>query len=227
MKGFSDYGKRIGRPLNILVGKRFGMLHVEKCLEESQGDLNDRGLFLCVCDCGKTKEVSGKCLQQKRGTRSCGCLMSIVKTGANYKLRIDGESVIINKQYHIHINNALDRGCKPLLKEDWLNIVKNPCHYCGEIDTRTVPSCYTSHIRYRNFTEEELSKYIAKINGIDRVDNSIDYSLENSVSCCKQCNIMKLTYSQEDFFNKIQLIYNKHFSNTEYSNIPLELFLID
>lgn len=50
------------------------------------------------------------------------------------------------------------------------------------------------------------SKYI--YNGIDRIDNSKGYTKENSITACKQCNISKSTYSQQDFINWINNCYN-------------------
>ena len=48
-------------------------------------------------------------------------------------------------------------------------------------------------------------------NGIDRVDNSIGYKIENCVPCCKDCNKMKLTFSVDNFLLHIQKII-KHCS---------------
>ncbi len=38
--------------------------------------------------------------------------------------------------------------------------------------------------------------------GLDRVDNSIGYSVSNIVSCCSECNRMKGIYSQKDFIDR-------------------------
>jgi hypothetical protein len=46
--------------------------------------------------------------------------------------------------------------------------------------------------------------------GIDRVDNTEGYTTENVVSCCKQCNYAKQSFSQEDFLNMVKRIYEKH-----------------
>lgn len=45
------------------------------------------------------------------------------------------------------------------------------------------------------------------LNGIDRLDSNIGYNIENCVTCCKQCNIMKNVWSEKDFLNKIKEIY--------------------
>ncbi len=42
--------------------------------------------------------------------------------------------------------------------------------------------------------------------GIDRIDNSKGYTLENITSCCKYCNYMKKDYSVEDFINQCKKI---------------------
>lgn len=44
--------------------------------------------------------------------------------------------------------------------------------------------------------------------GIDRVDNSIGYIKENSVSCCEKCNRMKWKWSKQEFINHISKIYH-------------------
>lgn len=59
---------------------------------------------------------------------------------------------------------------------------KQPCYYC---------------------------KNIPETIGIDRINSSEGYSLGNIIPCCKQCNQMKLNYSQEDFVAKcIQISKN-------------------
>lgn len=58
-----------GKPVVDLVGKKFGRLLVSR---ESGRDKSGQVKWLCVCDCGKEKEVLG--INIKRGlTTSCGC----------------------------------------------------------------------------------------------------------------------------------------------------------
>lgn len=68
--------------------------------------------------------------------------------------------------------------------EEFSKIVINPCIYCGENELRR---------------------------GIDRVDNLIGYTKENSVACCKICNYMKNKYTKQDFLFHIKRIYQKQF----------------
>ena len=66
--------------------------------------------------------------------------------------------------------------------EEFINIISNPCVYCGEDEKRI---------------------------GIDRVNNKIGYTLENSVPCCATCNMMKRIMTVEEFLKHIEKIY-KH-----------------
>lgn len=66
-------------------------------------------------------------------------------------------------------------------KEQALNLVKSPCNYCN---------------------------YYNGLNGIDRLDSNEGYIIENVVSCCKYCNIMKHTYSISTFENIIKHLYD-------------------
>lgn len=56
--------------------------------------------------------------------------------------------------------------------DDYINKYWNkPCYYCGD----------------------------KTINGLDRVDNKLGYTNDNSVSCCPTCNRMKLTMKSKSF----------------------------
>lgn len=50
-------------------------------------------------------------------------------------------------------------------------------------------------------------KHNEYLNGLDRVDNSIGYIDNNTVSCCIDCNMMKCTYNINVFINHIRKIY--------------------
>lgn len=43
-------------------------------------------------------------------------------------------------------------------------------------------------------------------NGIDRVDNDSDYSLQNLVPCCKMCNFMKGSMGKQQFLQHVNAI---------------------
>ena len=64
--------------VNDLTNKRFGKLLVIKRVENNK---EGRARWLCKCDCGKPKIITGKRLNAKKDpTRSCGCLASEMRT---------------------------------------------------------------------------------------------------------------------------------------------------
>lgn len=69
-----------------------------------------------------------------------------------------------------------------LTKEEFKSIIAPPCFYCGK----------------RNGDGHQ--------NGIDRKDNSVGYTVENCVSCCRPCNFMKRNRTVQEFIDQCQKI---------------------
>jgi hypothetical protein len=76
-------------------------------------------------------------------------------------------------------NAKIDGRQFDLTMEQFNSFWQKDCHYCG--------------------------RQIEKI-GLDRVDNSRGYVMDNIVSCCKVCNTMKMNYTLEQFLNHIRAI---------------------
>jgi hypothetical protein len=79
-----------------------------------------------------------------------------------------------------------------LSKEQFDDIIKNECYICGKPNT-------DNHQ-----------------NGIDRVSNETGYTLENSKSCCGECNYIKKDLDLNDMLNKLYEIYN----NCQLEKLP-------
>jgi hypothetical protein len=85
-----------------------------------------------------------------------------------------------------HFNCYLAR-CKKkeigfsLSYDEFESLIQKPCVYCGEISSR---------------------------GGVDRVDSSVGYIVENCVPCCEICNTMKMDMALSDFLIKIEKIYH-------------------
>lgn len=62
-----------------IAGQRFGRL---VAIERTRG--RTAGLWLCECDCGRSKAIAGSALTMGR-TKSCGCLHRERAAGLNYK----------------------------------------------------------------------------------------------------------------------------------------------
>lgn len=62
-------------------------------------------------------------------------------------------------------------------------------------------------------------------NGIDRMDSTKGYLLDNVNSCCGECNYMKKNYELDDIMNKFMLIYIKHENDAEEDELVNSIVL--
>ena len=86
------------------------------------------------------------------------------------------------EKYKGYLNRANRKGLVFTLTVDQFQLLSSgTCIYCGEPAT-----------------------------GIDRHDNSVCYTIENSRPCCGNCNWMKGTQTHEQFINRCKTIATKH-----------------
>jgi len=95
----------------------------------------------------------------------------------------------IAKKYHCHFESV------------WSLLKRNNVTLRKKIRRQT--------IKPKNYGKKSDKYY----NGIDRIDNTKDYTLDNCVPCCKNCNYAKRTLTQHDFYKLIQSIYNYRVKN--------------
>lgn len=170
-----------------LSGLVFGKLTVLKraCTN------HNRAWFTCKCECGSVVDIDSQSL--KRGlTKSCGCYRK--------EFRQNGYDPVINDLYSVYKRDATKKQRDfSLTKEEFSVLVTNNCVYCGSPPDRT-------H-RYKRI------KSNLKVNGIDRKDNSLGYTIENTQTCCSFCNQAKHTNTEEVFLNWIDKLI-KHRSKS-------------
>ena len=93
-------------------------------------------------------------------------------------------------------SNARTRNIKwYLTNEQFKNLITQKCYYCGDEPTIRKTTTYKQNAEC--------------VNGIDRIDSTKDYTIDNVVPCCIMCNKMKMEIPKEDFKNQIIKIY-KH-----------------
>jgi len=183
-----------GRKRKDISGKRFGRLLAIKI------DYVDRvngAYWLCKCDCGNEKTIRLTNLTSGN-TISCGC-----KQKENYENRINALEygvAAFNEIYAKYQEGAKKRNLVFELDKDYFtSIINLNCYYCG---------CEPNQIHRGSRCN---GSYI--YNGIDRVDNSLGYIIDNCVPCCGKCNRMKSSLSQDEFLNLIKNIYLNKIAN--------------
>ena len=127
--------------------------------------------WVCRCVCGSIHKVDGSNLRSG-GTKSCGC-------------RKPGNALrMYEASYNQFIHNVKHKHSVELTYEDFVEFTKTTCCvYCDE------------EIKWVDYG---ISRQGQRYN-LDRKDNSLGYSKDNCVVCCKDCNYIKsnrFTYEQ-------------------------------
>lgn len=175
------------RPSTNLAGKTFS--HVTVLTLHS---MTEKGAhWLCRCDCGKEFiRRADAIMSQKSQTKSCGCIPANAlgwysKNNPPCSRKPFGEAEC-RRLWRNYEKSAQQRGL--VFKLDlatFKTITERACHYCG-----TAP-------RKRQLNPGSHGPYVG--NGIDRVDNSVGYVLDNCVPCCEICNKAKRCMTINDF----------------------------
>ena len=101
-----------------------------------------------------------------------------------------------NVYYNTYKTRARLRGkVFELSKEQFKEITSSSCSYCG-----AEPAITKSAKKFPN------GKYPRV--GIDRIDNSIGYTIGNSTPCCMTCNMAKGELTTEEFIAWIKRLHN-------------------
>ena len=166
-----------------LSGQRFGKLFI---LERVSKDKFSNNLWLCKCDCGNEKLIPTGRFRQ--GTaKSCGC----VRKNINERISILRYLYYRYKRWAKHDGKEFS-----LSLDEYIQIVESNCSYCG-----SKPPQIFSYRDHKPIISEVFA------NGIDRIDSSIGYVIDNVTTCCKACNYSKRCMSQEEFYKYIKNTY--------------------
>lgn len=157
-----------------LSGQQFGGLRVISLHGSRTSSGGAR--WVCECVCGAKVTIASTTLCSGRAV-SCGC--------KKRRLRVDTPQA--NILYRRCQYWAKRRGLEFRLSfQAFLAKAQQPCHYCG-----TLPRQFAVPGR-RDGRESGYS-------GIDRVDSTTGYTDENTVPCCKICNIAKRDLQVSEF----------------------------
>lgn len=186
----------MGKIIDI-TGQRFGRLVV---IEYIKLDKNRQSIWKCKCDCGNEVLKKGYYLRNK-WTNSCGCLnKEKLKNGfriylMNKAKRLPNNEASFNSLYYCYKRSAkIKNHVFEIEKESFKELTSQNCFYCNK-----------KPLQEKNMYRK-TEKYI--YNGLDRVDSTKGYTLDNVVPCCKRCNVMKNNMKLEDFKKHIIDIYN-------------------
>lgn len=166
------------------IGKNFGRWTVLSFAEHR----GHNAYWNCRCQCGVEKIIAGYSLTNNN-SKSCGCWkkeQSCLPVGEASMKAVYRQYQRIAKERSLGFDLSL---------QQFRGITSSDCHYCGGIPAQTL----------NHHNSPYNGNYI--YNGIDRVNNTLGYSVTNCVPCCGACNIAKHNMTQEQFYVWLERTY--------------------
>jgi hypothetical protein len=171
-----------------LHGKRPSLVPGEKYNRLTVIDYNAvRKKYQFICDCGNISYAQASIVKNGK-QKSCDCLRDENSARRMFKPEF---AAFKNRIYLNYVGGAKTRGYEfNLSKEQVISLISKNCVYCGVEPSLSKAAVNT----YKKIDGSEL-----KVNGIDRVDNTKGYILENCVPCCYTCNRAKMHLSMQEW----------------------------
>jgi len=194
-----------------LLGNKYGRLLVIEKVDNYNTSHNK--YWKCLCDCGKTHIAAAGHLKSG-GIQSCGCFAQ--------ERRVDQFSTKTPMRgiLSVYKKRAKDLNVPYTLTEEEFEILTSGnCHYCD-----SPPSNFCN----RNYTSAYDGKKHKKFlySGLDRLDNSKGYELNNVVPCCWPCNSARNSKSVDEFLSLVKLIYKNGFSKSIFDKKSSNILLV-
>jgi hypothetical protein len=180
------------RKIFIKEGDKFGRLTVISSEPLKRRGYHDQ--YLCRCECGDEKYYINTKLNMGYSTECRSCA---------YSRRPQSTTRLSNleRAYNAFLYSSNSRSLEVNITiEEFAKLISGNCAYCGAQPTNIKLTDYSSN---KIVKREQLYG-----NGIDRVDSSKGYVLENCVPCCINCNFAKRSLTKEEFIEHIIKIYN-------------------
>lgn len=176
-------------PIANLLGKKIGKLLVVKYLGKIKGPKrkNAGHYWECLCECGQHKKYSSSALNN---VKSCGCSQYSNKTGirGRYWNKVKKGAITRNIEFNI------------TQEEAW------------EIYLQQNKKCYFSglSIEIQNNVARSGKKIYEFTASLDRLDNTKSYNKNNCVWVHKNINVMKNSFTSEEFISFCKLVARYH-----------------
>ena len=167
-----------------MIGKKFNMLTVVDRLENQK----QRAMYLCICDCGKTRNVLGQNLRSGR-VKDCGCVSQ----------KIRSQHISEHNKTHGHSKSKLYK-CWSDMKSRCFNTHNKEYKNYG---LRGIKVCDKWRDSFECFEQWAISNGYKENLTIDRTDVNKDYEPSNCrwITMTEQCYNKRNT--RKIYLNKI------------------------
>lgn len=168
-------------------GASFARFTVERTyMAPSRRGTRDEKTCDCVCICGQRRTILASHLKNGN-SKSCGCIQR----------KPPGESGFNTLIYRYQKKARERRLPFELSADEFRSLVILPCNYCGVPPSQQVFGTLGRNRNRAAFT----------YNGVDRVDNSVGYTVANCVPCCGACNMAKRNMPTGAFLQWLQRLF--------------------
>lgn len=165
------------RKTDVQIGNQYGCLLVKELRLKPRNNGYAEAQAYCVCACGKESWYTETRLRRGHALKCNSCSAKSRKK--------TGPRIPFHEQWLCRKERGYRKAAQnknrdyPLTREQFRSIFQGTCVYCGEFPAF----------------------------GIDRRDNLLGYTLENSVSCCSICNYAKRDMTVEEFIGWVKRVH--------------------
>lgn len=155
-------------------------------------------VWVCKCTCGNEKVFWKYSSITKQDT--CGCGTDAVGLTAKQRRSV-------NSRMQGYKNGAKKRGFVwELTYEDFVKITQQNCFYCGS-DAKEWDCITNAPSLQKDSPNVNPQDYKIKFSGVDRLNSSEGYTLDNCVPCCTYCNRAKSDLNLSEFKDHVRKMY--------------------
>lgn len=177
-----------------LIGQKFGRLTLIRDVGTSRfkDGVFQRQLEV-ECECGSDRKNVRKDQLLSGDTLSCGCLRE--ENLRSSRWIAEREEIGFKMLLTRYKKGAKERNlCWELTDDQFRTLTKSNCWYTGQEPATKISN-----------NESPNSVYV--FNGVDRLDNTMGYTPENCVPCCKDANFAKMSLDYNKFLQLVERIY--------------------
>lgn len=147
--------------------------------------------WIFKCECGSLSTRTANSVTTEKA-KSCGCYDREMKSKRQTK---SPGTASCNNRYITYRSNAKNRNISFNLSiAEFKSIAEKDCYICGQPPSQI---CKAVHGRTTSWT----------YNGIDRIDNTKGYFIENCKACCWDCNFSKNKRSVNELLKWVIRVY--------------------
>lgn len=175
-------------------GERYNHLTLIKKVQVFKNGRKNGWRWMARCACGKTVGPLVPAQIARGHAKSCGKCQRMEYWSDKRLTGIEGPSKLVYRNYR---SKARKRGFEfNITYEEFMSLVQSPCIYCGGTESS-----------YFNPVTGHDKKFL--YTGIDRINSSQGYIVENIQACCKICNRAKSDMNEETFLKWVEKVFLK------------------